>query len=58
MDGKLNTTSHGQRSRVDDFDPTIESVQDMDVNQRITRINKMSRITTIPLKFTQSEEGV
>ena len=58
MDGKLNTTSHGKRSRVDDFDLTIESVEDMDGNERITRENKMSTITTSPLKFTQSEDGV
>ena len=58
MDGKLNTASHGKRSRVNDFDLAIEFVEDMDVNKRITRENKMSRITTSPLKFTQSEDGV
>uniref|UniRef100_F6GX77 Uncharacterized protein n=1 Tax=Vitis vinifera TaxID=29760 RepID=F6GX77_VITVI len=58
MDGKLNTASHGKRSRVDEFDLAIESVEDMDVNERITRGNKMSTITTSPLKFTQSEDGV
>ena len=58
MDSKLNTISHGKRLRVDDFDLAIESVQDMDVNERITRENKMSRITTGPLKFTQSKNGV
>lgn len=57
LDGKLKSASHGKRSRVDDFDLGIESVQDMDVNERITRGNKRSRSTTSPLKFTQSEDG-
>ncbi|KAJ9690534.1 hypothetical protein PVL29_012934 [Vitis rotundifolia] len=57
LDGKLKTASHGKRSRVDDFDLGIESVQDMDVNERITKGNKRSRSTTSPLKFTQSEDG-
>ena len=58
MDGKLNTASHGKCSRVDDFDLAIESVEDMDGNEIITRENKMSTITTSLLKFTQSEDGV
>lgn len=57
LDGKLKTASHGKRLRVDDFDVGIESVQDMDVNDRIRRGNKKSRSTTSPLKFTQSEDG-
>ena len=57
LDSKLKTASHGKRLRADDYDMGIESVQDMDVNDRTKRVNKKSRSTTSPMKFTESEDG-
>ncbi|XAR66510.1 hypothetical protein NMG60_11012778 [Bertholletia excelsa] len=56
LDSKLKTASHGKRARIDDYDVGIESIQDMDVNDKANR-NKRSRSTTSPLKFTQAEDG-
>ncbi|KAL6991119.1 hypothetical protein U1Q18_009238 [Sarracenia purpurea var. burkii] len=57
LDGKLKTASHGKRVRVDDHEMGIESVHDLDVNEKVTRGNKRSKSTTSPLKNTQPEDG-
>ncbi|KAL0542789.1 hypothetical protein IC582_017866 [Cucumis melo] len=57
LDGRLKTASHGKRPRVDDGEMGMESVQDMDTSERILRVNKRSRSTSSPMKYTQSEDG-
>ncbi|XP_068320785.1 uncharacterized protein [Pyrus communis] len=57
LDSKLKTASHGKRSRVDDYEVGMDSVQDMEMSDRILRVNKRSRSTTSPLKHTQTEDG-
>ncbi|KAA8515208.1 hypothetical protein F0562_018387 [Nyssa sinensis] len=57
LDSKLKTASHGKRTRIDDYEMGVESVHDMDNNDKIIRGNKRSRSTTSPLKFTQPEDG-
>ncbi|XP_010245575.1 PREDICTED: guanylate-binding protein 1-like [Nelumbo nucifera] len=57
LDSKLKTASHGKRSRLDDHDGGLESVQDMDVDDKIIRGRKRSKSTTSPLKYAQSEDG-
>ncbi|BBH00927.1 Guanylate-binding family protein, partial [Prunus dulcis] len=57
LDSKLKTASHGKRSRVDDYEMGMDSVQDMEMSDRIVRVNKRSRSTTSPLKRTQAEDG-
>ncbi|CAL8160515.1 unnamed protein product [Prunus armeniaca] len=54
---KLKTASHGKRSGVDDYVMGMDSVQDMEMSDRIVRVNKRSRSTTSPPKHTQSEDG-
>lgn len=55
LDTKLRTASHGKRVRVDDY-VGMESIQDMDVDEHITRGKKRSRSTTSPLK-AHTEDG-
>ncbi|KAB1201094.1 Interferon-induced guanylate-binding protein 2 [Morella rubra] len=57
LDSKLKTASHGKRPRVDDFEMGVESVQDMDTNDKTLRGNKRSRSTTSPLKYVHPEDG-
>ncbi|CAK9181864.1 unnamed protein product [Ilex paraguariensis] len=57
LDSKLKTVSHGKRARADEYEIGVESVHDMDTNDRITRGNKKSKSTTSPLKFTTPEDG-
>ncbi|XP_052182162.1 uncharacterized protein LOC127794905 [Diospyros lotus] len=57
LDSKLKTASHGKRTRVDFYETGVESVQDMDLNDRVVRGNKRSRSTTSPLKTAQLEDG-
>lgn len=57
LDGRLKTASHGKRPRADDGDMGMESVQDMDTSERILRVNKRSRSTSSPMKYTQPEDG-
>ncbi|XP_015875127.3 uncharacterized protein LOC107411955 isoform X1 [Ziziphus jujuba] len=57
LDSKLKTASHGKRSRVDDYEMGVESVQDMDMNDKVLRGNKRSRSTTSPPKHTQTGDG-
>ncbi|XP_004293897.1 PREDICTED: uncharacterized protein LOC101305731 [Fragaria vesca subsp. vesca] len=57
LDSKLRTASHGKRSRVDDYDMDVDSVQDGELSDRILRVNKRSRSTTSPLKHAQTEDG-
>ncbi|XP_047317517.1 guanylate-binding protein 3-like [Impatiens glandulifera] len=61
LDSKLRTASHGKRSRVDDFDMGVESVQDddMDINngeRGSVRGYKRSRSTNSPLKTTSTPQ--
>ncbi|KAI5331690.1 hypothetical protein L3X38_021816 [Prunus dulcis] len=57
LDIKLKTASHGKCSRVDDYEMGMDSVQDMEMSDRIVRVNKRSRSNTSPLKHTQAEDG-
>ncbi|MCE0481938.1 hypothetical protein HAX54_040151 [Datura stramonium] len=57
LDSKLRTASHGKRARIDEYEAGIESVHDMDTNDRPTRGNKRSKSTTSPLKYTSPEDG-
>ncbi|XP_055807235.1 uncharacterized protein LOC129875986 [Solanum dulcamara] len=57
LDSKLRTASHGKRARIDEYEAGIESVHDMDTNDRPVRGNKRSKSTTSPLKFTSPEDG-
>ncbi|XP_010260338.1 PREDICTED: guanylate-binding protein 2-like [Nelumbo nucifera] len=57
LDSKLKTASHGKRLRHDDYDGGVESVQDMDVDDKITRGRKRSKSTSSPQKYTQLEDG-
>jgi len=55
LDSKLRTASRGKRSRVDDYEMGMDSVQDVEMSDRILRVNKRSRSTTSP--HTQKEDG-
>ncbi|KAK4345063.1 hypothetical protein RND71_035239 [Anisodus tanguticus] len=57
LDSKLRTASHGKRARIDEYEAGVESVHDMDTNDRPTRGNKRSKSTTSPLKFASPEDG-
>ncbi|KAF8409185.1 hypothetical protein HHK36_005259 [Tetracentron sinense] len=57
LDSKLKTASHRKRVRLDDFDVGVESVQDMEVDDKINRGRKRSKNTSSPLKYTHPEEG-
>ncbi|KAH0722139.1 hypothetical protein KY289_005183 [Solanum tuberosum] len=57
LDSKLRTASHGKRARIDEYEAGIESVHDMDTNDRPIRGNKRSKSTTSPLKYTSPEDG-
>ncbi|CAN4117472.1 unnamed protein product [Withania somnifera] len=57
LDSKLKTASHGKRARIDEYEAGIESVHEMDTNDRPTRGNKRSKSTTSPLKFSSPEDG-
>lgn len=57
LDGKLKTAAHGKRARLDDYEMGVESIQDMDFNDKVTRGNKRARSTGSPLKFSQAEDG-
>ncbi|THG12325.1 hypothetical protein TEA_001512 [Camellia sinensis var. sinensis] len=57
LDNKLKTQSHGKRVRADGYEMGVDSVQDMDINEKGVRGNKRSRSTTSPLKTTQPEDG-
>lgn len=57
LDSKLRTASHGKRSRVDDYEMDVDSVQDGELSDRILRVNKRSRSTTSPLNHAQTEDG-
>ncbi|WOH11889.1 hypothetical protein DCAR_0831385 [Daucus carota subsp. sativus] len=50
LDSKLKTASRGKRVRVDDYEGGMESVHDVDLNDRKSRGNKRTRSTTSPLK--------
>ncbi|KAI9087713.1 hypothetical protein K1719_030345 [Acacia pycnantha] len=56
LDGKLKTTSHGKRMRVDG-EVGVESVQDMDLSPRIMRGSKRSKSTSSPTQYTHPEDG-
>ncbi|KAL1809059.1 hypothetical protein ACET3Z_026049 [Daucus carota] len=57
LDSKLKTASCGKRVRVDDYDGGMESVHDMELNDRTPRGSKRTRSTTSPLQFTREEGG-
>lgn len=57
LDSKLKTASRGKRVRVDDYEVGVESVHDVDINDRTLRGNKRSKSTTSPLKSTPPEDG-
>ncbi|KAI8001577.1 Guanylate-binding protein 4 [Camellia lanceoleosa] len=57
LDNKLKTQSHGKRVRADGYEIGVDSVQDMDINEKGVRGNKRSRSMTSPLKTTQPEDG-
>ncbi|XP_038881898.1 guanylate-binding protein 1 [Benincasa hispida] len=57
LDSKLKTASHGKRTRADDGEMGMDSVQDMDTSERILRVNKRSRSTNSPMKYIQPEDG-
>ncbi|XP_024046185.1 guanylate-binding protein 1 [Citrus clementina] len=57
LGSKLRAVSHGKRARADDYEAGVESVQEMDTNDKVLRANKRSRSTTSPLKYTQPEDG-
>ncbi|KAL7243690.1 hypothetical protein ACSBR1_015995 [Camellia fascicularis] len=57
LDNKLKTQSHGKRVRADGYEMGVDSVQDMDINEKGVRGNKRSRSTTSPLKAAQAEDG-
>ncbi|PSS04811.1 Guanylate-binding protein like [Actinidia chinensis var. chinensis] len=57
LDSKLRTASRGKRVRVDDYETRFESVQDMDVDDKVARGNKRSKSTTSPLQYPQAEDG-
>ncbi|KAF6155917.1 hypothetical protein GIB67_039248 [Kingdonia uniflora] len=50
LDSKLKTASHGKRLRSENYDVGMESVQDMEVDDRIVRGRKRSKSTASPLK--------
>ncbi|PWA88599.1 guanylate-binding family protein [Artemisia annua] len=56
LDGKLKTASHGKRVRVNDTLGT-DSVQEMDIDDRGTGLNKRSRSTTSPLKIVSTDDN-
>nr|GEV66186.1 guanylate-binding protein 4-like [Tanacetum cinerariifolium] len=56
LDGKLKTASHGKRVRVNDTFGT-DSVQEMDIDDRGTGLNKRSRSTTSPLKIVLTDDN-
>ncbi|RWR89610.1 guanylate-binding protein 2 [Cinnamomum micranthum f. kanehirae] len=56
LDTKLRTASQGKRVRVDDY-MGVESIQDMDADEQITRGKKRSRSTTSPLKMHTEDGG-
>ncbi|XP_071735830.1 uncharacterized protein [Rutidosis leptorrhynchoides] len=55
LDGKLKTASHGKRVRVEETG--TDTVQDMDVDERGSRLNKRTRSATSPLKNFVTEDG-
>ncbi|OVA11104.1 Guanylate-binding protein [Macleaya cordata] len=57
LDSKLRTASHGKRMRSENYDVGVESVQDMDVDDKMSRGRKRSKSTTSPLKHMQAEDG-
>ncbi|KAL7212996.1 hypothetical protein ACSBR2_015657 [Camellia fascicularis] len=57
LDNKLKTQSHGKRVRADGYEMGVDSVQDMDINEKGVRGNKRSRSMTSPLKAAQAEDG-
>lgn len=57
LDSKLKTASHGKRARVDEFEMGVESVQDMEIGDRVVRGSKRSKSTNSPLKLSQPEDG-
>ncbi|KAF5186122.1 Guanylate-binding protein, partial [Thalictrum thalictroides] len=56
LDGKLKTASHGKRFRSENYDMGMESLQDMDIDDR-GRLPKKSKSTSSPLKLSQTEDG-
>ncbi|XP_023543688.1 guanylate-binding protein 3-like isoform X1 [Cucurbita pepo subsp. pepo] len=57
LDSKLKTASHAKRLRADDGEMGMEHVQDKDTSERILRVNKRSRSTNSPMRYTQPEDG-
>ncbi|KAK9092728.1 hypothetical protein Syun_027639 [Stephania yunnanensis] len=62
LGSKLKTVSHGKRTRQDNYDPELESVQDMGVdgNDKVSQGRKRSKSTNSPLtafKYTHTEDG-
>ncbi|OWM77412.1 hypothetical protein CDL15_Pgr016809 [Punica granatum] len=56
LDSKLKTASLRKRTRVEDAEVGMDSVQDMDVDKTY-RGSKRTRSTTSPRQFTQPEDG-
>ncbi|KAK2991854.1 hypothetical protein RJ640_030029 [Escallonia rubra] len=57
LDSKLRTASRGKRVRLEDYEMGVESVHDMDTNDKALRGNKRSKSTTSPLQFAMPEDG-
>lgn len=57
LDSKLRTASHGKRMRSENYDMGVESVHDMDLDDKISRGRKRSKSTTSPFKHMQAEDG-
>lgn len=56
LDSKLKTASHGKRHRAEHYDIGVESVQDMEVDER-SRGRKKSKSTQSPMKTPVTEDG-
>ncbi|KAG9158895.1 hypothetical protein Leryth_026360 [Lithospermum erythrorhizon] len=57
LDSKLRTASHGKRLRSEDHEFGIESVHDMDTNDKVVRGSKRSKSTSSPFKLATPEDG-
>ncbi|KAL5575349.1 hypothetical protein UlMin_017048 [Ulmus minor] len=56
LDSKLKAASHRKRLRTDEYEMGFESVQDMDTDDKVVKINKRARSTTSPLKNSPHPE--
>lgn len=57
LDSKLKTASCSKRVRVDDYDGGMDSVHDMELNDRPLRGSKRTKSSTSPLQFTREGGG-